>query len=57
MKIMGNFASEKSNSIIITLFFRREEFVIISAQENGDLARVGGDGGPCIQSPLVRSWE
>ena len=56
-KILGNLASEKSHSTIITLFFRQEEFGIIFTQENGDLAVVGGDGGPCIQFPLVRSWE
>ena len=42
-EILGYFASEKSNFVIITIFFRREEFVIISAQESGDLAGVGGD--------------
>ena len=52
-EILGNFASEKSNSVIVMLFFRWEEFVIISAQEDGDLDGVRGDGGPCIQSPLL----
>ena len=56
-EILRNFAPEKSNSVIITLFFRQEEFVIISTQENRDLAGMGGDGGPCIMSPFVRSWE
>ena len=56
-EITGNFASEKRNSVIVKLFFRREEFVIISTQEDGDLAGVRGDEGPCIQFPLVRSWK
>ena len=56
-EILRNFAPEKRNSVIIMLFFRREEFVIISAQENRDLAAMGGDRGPCIRSPLARSWE
>ena len=39
-QFLGNFASEKSNSVIITFFFRREKFVIIFAQEYRDLAGV-----------------
>ena len=56
-EVLGNFAFEKSNSVIIMLFFRREEFVIISAQKDGDLAGVGGDSRPCILSPLVGGRE
>ena len=58
-EISGNLAPEKSNFVIITLFFRRKEIMIISTQEYGDLAGVRGDRGPCLQSPLSRSreWE
>ena len=56
-EVLGKFASEKRNSVIITLFFRWEEFVIISTKKDGDLAGVGGDGSPCIWFPLTGGGE
>ena len=56
-EVLRNLSSEKSNSIIITFFFRWEELMIISTQEYGDLTGVGGGGGTSIWSPLSRSRE
>ena len=54
-EVSRNLAPKKSNSIIITFFFRWEELMIISTQEYGDLTRVRGGGGTSIRSPLARS--
>ena len=54
-EILRNLSPEKSNSVIIMFFFRREEFVIVPTQEYGDLTGVRGNGGSSIWSPLARS--
>ena len=56
-EVSRNFAPKQSNSVVITFFFRWEELVIISTQENGDLTVVGGGEGAGVQSSLSRCRE
>ena len=37
-EVLRDCASKQSNSVVVTFLFSREEFVIVSTQENGDLS-------------------
>ena len=55
--VPGYLAPVKSNTEGNTFFFRGKNQMIVSAQQDGDMAGVRCDGGSPIRSPLGRSKE